>query len=106
MNNLLYIDNNPTKPILYVGVIFFSYNNDDKKTQFLLMENNLAKYGDIGISIENYIENNNGDENYNGDDQNDNNNSSDDNVVFALSEENTSEKVFEGSSIIFIIDLE
>ena len=54
MNNLLYIDNDPTKPIIYVGVIFFSSINN--KTHFLLMENNLAKYGDIGINIENKVQ--------------------------------------------------
>ena len=63
MNNLLYIDNNPTKPIIYIGVIFFSYNND-KKTHFLLMENNLAKYGDIGINLEKELDEKELDEKY------------------------------------------
>jgi hypothetical protein len=62
MNNLLYIDKDPTKPLMYIGVIFFSYNTD-KKTHFLLMENNLAKYSDIGINIENYIDESQNDNN-------------------------------------------
>ncbi len=52
MNNLLYIDNDPTKPVIYVGVIFFTYNTSDDKTHFLLLENSLTKYTDIGIDIE------------------------------------------------------
>ncbi len=56
MNNLLYIDNDPTKPVIYVGVIFFTYNTSDDKTHFLLLENSLTKYTDIGIDIDIDIE--------------------------------------------------
>ena len=52
MNKLIYIDNNPIKPVIYIGVIFFSFNKNDKKIRFLLKENNICKYEDIGLNID------------------------------------------------------
>lgn len=49
MNNIVYIDNDPTKPVIYIGVILFF--SQDKKIKYLLLENNLSKYEDIGLSF-------------------------------------------------------
>ncbi len=49
MNEITYMNNDPTKPIIYIGVIFFCYKNN--KIRFLLMENDLTKYEDIGLDI-------------------------------------------------------
>jgi hypothetical protein len=54
MNEIIYIDNDPTKPVMYIGVIFFyryNFENNKSKTKFLLLENNMTKYEDIGIDI-------------------------------------------------------
>jgi hypothetical protein len=53
MENLLYIDNDPTKPVIYIGIIFYAYFQKDNCIKFLLMENSFAKYEDIGIIIDN-----------------------------------------------------
>jgi hypothetical protein len=49
MNNIVYIDNDPTKPVIYIGVILFF--SQDKKIKYLLLENNLSKYEDIGLGF-------------------------------------------------------
>jgi hypothetical protein len=49
MDEITYINNDPTKPIIYMGVIFFCYKNN--KIRFLLMENDFTKYEDIGFDI-------------------------------------------------------
>ncbi len=49
MNEITYMNNDPTKPIIYIGVIFFCSKNN--KIKFLLLENNMAKYEDIGLDI-------------------------------------------------------
>ena len=49
MNDITYMNNDPTKPIIYIGVIFFCCKNN--KIRFLLMENDLTKYEDIGLDI-------------------------------------------------------
>ena len=49
MNEITYMNNDPTKPIIYIGVIFFCCKNN--KMRFLLMENDMTKYEDIGMDI-------------------------------------------------------
>jgi hypothetical protein len=49
MNNIVYIDNDPTKPVIYIGVILFF--SQDKKIKYLLLENNLSKYEDLGLGF-------------------------------------------------------
>jgi hypothetical protein len=49
MDNIIYINNDPTKPVMYIGVIFFCCKNN--KMKFLLLENIMTKYEDIGLDI-------------------------------------------------------
>jgi hypothetical protein len=49
MDEITYMNNDPTKPIIYMGVIFFCCKNN--KMRFLLMENDMTKYEDIGLDI-------------------------------------------------------
>jgi hypothetical protein len=50
MNSIIYVDNDPTKPVIYIGcVLFFSKN---KKIKYLLLENSSTKYEDMGIGLD------------------------------------------------------
>ena len=49
MNEITYINNDPTKPVKYIGIIFFCCKNN--KIKFLLLENIMTKYEDIGLDI-------------------------------------------------------
>ena len=53
MNEIIYIDNDPTKPVMYIGIIFFYRSNilNKSKTKFLLLENMMTKYEDVGLDI-------------------------------------------------------
>jgi hypothetical protein len=50
MNSIIYVDNDPTKPVIYIGCILFFCQ--DKKIKFLLLENSSAKFDDIGIGLD------------------------------------------------------
>jgi hypothetical protein len=49
MNEITYFNNDPTKPIIYIGIIFFCCKLN--KIKFLLLENNMTKFEDIGLDI-------------------------------------------------------
>ena len=51
MNSIIYVDNDPTKPVIYIGSILFFCQ--DNKIRFLLLENLSAKFEDIGIGLDN-----------------------------------------------------
>jgi hypothetical protein len=50
MNSIIYVDNDPTKPVIYIGSILFFCQ--DNKIRFLLLENSSAKFEDIGIGLD------------------------------------------------------
>jgi len=65
MNSIIYVDNDPTKPVIYIGSILFFCQ--DNKIRFLLLENSSAKFEDIGIGLDNE------DNNYNSESDNEDN---------------------------------
>ena len=68
---MIYLDNDPTKPLIYIGIIFYTFCMKLNKMKYLLIENNNSKYEDIGIKIDQF---DHFDYNDNDNDNNDNNN--------------------------------
>lgn len=61
---MIYLDNDPTKPLIYIGIIFYTFCMKLNKMKYLLIENNNSKYEDIGIKIDEFDYNHN-DNNHN-----------------------------------------
>ena len=49
---MIYLDNDPTKPLIYIGIIFYTFCMKLNKMKYLLIENNNSKYEDIGIKLD------------------------------------------------------
>jgi hypothetical protein len=48
---MIYLDNDPTKPVIYIGIIFYTFCVKINRIKYLLIENNNSKYEDIGINL-------------------------------------------------------
>jgi hypothetical protein len=49
---MIYLDNDPTKPFIYIGIIFYTFCVKLNKMKYLLIENNNSKYEDFGIKLD------------------------------------------------------
>ena len=56
---MLYLNNDPTKPLIYIGIVFYTFCMKLNKMKYLLLENNNSKYEDIGIKIDEFYNDNN-----------------------------------------------